>query len=201
MPGGFQDLEWDLADVKDHPWGTSRETRARAGLARHGADGAAGLAIGVEEEVLHEQRLEPALVGGVAQAAGVGEIERGGERLLLLEVDEFLRPVHVRLVVHQPLGFVGDLGGLVGPAGVDGPLDQGQERYVFQQLVDHVVDPVVAELLPHRVELLEDPLQHCAFAGVAGDEVVDPDLVLLPVSVDAGPSAVRAGSGSRGCPS
>ena len=61
-----------------------------------------------------------------------------------------------------------------------------------EQVADDVVDAVVAEVVAHRLELLEHAGQHFALARVLRDEVEDAHVVLLAEAVDAAHALLEA---------
>ena len=59
------------------------------------------------------------------------------------------------------------------------------ERYAFQYILDDIIDPVIAQLLPDNVKLFKKFLEHLTFTGIACHHIEYDDIRLLPVSVNA----------------
>ena len=74
----------------------------------------------------------------------------------------------------------------------DGIAQQFIQARARQHLADDVKDAIGAECLTHLVEFLEKAVEDLALAGIAGDEIPDVHLVVLPVAVDASHPLLQA---------
>src|SRR5579885_1165686 len=150
-------------------------------------------AVEVALDAQSEQRRGPLDKASHVAGEQAAELLARDDRALGVEVrgDFAALAVKLALPLLEGLGLLGrelafDFGHALGRALIsDGLFEVILEAHALKQPANHVEDLVGVELLADFFELVEESLEHPAFAGAAGNQVDDAHLVGLFVAMDS----------------